>query len=589
MTDRASRSREDGFGRVADEAPWLDQPYGPRSLGATTDRELPASVQRQADEASTGLAPEAVHAAAEHGTSGDAGGLPYQDVIQRAFGRHDVGGVQAHVGGAAREGAAAMGAEAFASGEHVAFAAAPSLHTAAHEAAHVVQQRAGVHLKGGVGEAGDPLEQHADAVADRVVRGESVEALLDEQAPVWREAAPAGGPVQRKIRVATINGGEEFDSEVDYVQSTWGFTEEQKEVYRAWLKDDVDHSFETKQHLIKAIRAHKGSFGQMFLDLAKTWKLPPAWLEQILTEPEQTLGTFGVDTPSEVLTAINFGREEHEQLTLEELKSMKVVQLLDLMLRGGKITQSCGQTSGLIHSVLAPTSARNDARVGGDAEALHGAIVQTNQKSSSEGTHYYCHVEGGGHAFIVECFDGVATIYQSFISVSTLAKDLGRGKSYTIERFLQLLDNAVKPTGKDDEIPSEIGKARTELFLCGPSQFHPDDGFRTTIFKQEGGTQERLAEKTATTGEKWGKVLADPMSKHLKEETPVTEPEPGDSFDIQFGDARFDLYDEGYNAVSWSAIANGPCVVRYMGKFSLAATISKVDRDGRTCTITIDE
>ena len=70
-----------------------------------------------------------------------------------------------------------MGAQAFATGNHVAFAGTPDLHTAAHEAAHVVQQRGGVHLKGGVGEAGDTYEQHADAVADKVVRGESAEAL----------------------------------------------------------------------------------------------------------------------------------------------------------------------------------------------------------------------------------------------------------------------------------------------------------------------------------------------------------------------------------------------------------------------------
>jgi hypothetical protein len=43
----------------------------------------------------------------------------------------------------------------------------------------VIQQRGGVQLKGGVGQAGDAHEQHADAVADKVTRGESAEALLD--------------------------------------------------------------------------------------------------------------------------------------------------------------------------------------------------------------------------------------------------------------------------------------------------------------------------------------------------------------------------------------------------------------------------
>ena len=69
------------------------------------------------------------------------------------------------------------------------------MNTAAREAAHVVQQRSGVQLKGGVGEAGDAYERHADAVADRVVAGRSAEALLDGGA--------AGGPTQAIQRKET--------------------------------------------------------------------------------------------------------------------------------------------------------------------------------------------------------------------------------------------------------------------------------------------------------------------------------------------------------------------------------------------------
>ncbi len=164
------------------------------------DFSFPASaVQRRAaqGEATAGHADEAhVHAAAERGTSGAGGDLPYLDAIQQSFGRHDVSGVRAHSGPAAAEASAAMGAEAYATGSDVAFAGAPSLHTAAHEAAHVVQQRAGVHLKGGVGEEGDPYEQHADAVADAVVQGRSAEPLLDQFGGQRTGAGPA--PVARK-------------------------------------------------------------------------------------------------------------------------------------------------------------------------------------------------------------------------------------------------------------------------------------------------------------------------------------------------------------------------------------------------------
>lgn len=139
------------------------------------DSILHGPVQRRAD----GEAANAdVPALAAQGTSGTGEALPYLDRIQASFGAHDVSHVQAHTDAAASEAARGMGAHAFATGDHVAFAGAPDLHTAAHEAAHVVQQRAGVHLKGGVGEEGDRYEQHADAVADRVVRGDSAEELL---------------------------------------------------------------------------------------------------------------------------------------------------------------------------------------------------------------------------------------------------------------------------------------------------------------------------------------------------------------------------------------------------------------------------
>ncbi len=144
-------------------------------------------------------------AAAEKGLSGSAGALPHGEQIRKSFGPgHDISHVRAHTDGAAKEGAQAMGAEAFATGNQIAFAGAPDLHTAAHEAAHVVQQQAGVHLKGGVGQEGDDHERHADAVADAVVAGRSAAPLLD------RYGKPSGGgkKIQRKV---AMPGGKLLD------------------------------------------------------------------------------------------------------------------------------------------------------------------------------------------------------------------------------------------------------------------------------------------------------------------------------------------------------------------------------------------
>ena len=136
----------------------------------------------RADLAPTGAPPpssERVHETAAAGVAGPGGSLPHLSSIQAAFGVHDVTGVRAHTDGAARIATGALGAEAYAIGSNVAFGGTPSLHTAAHEAAHVVQQRGGIQLKGGVGVAGDAYEAHADRVADAVVAGESAQSRRD--------------------------------------------------------------------------------------------------------------------------------------------------------------------------------------------------------------------------------------------------------------------------------------------------------------------------------------------------------------------------------------------------------------------------
>src|SRR4051794_25419813 len=71
---------------------------------------------------------EAVQHAALQGVSGPGGALPHLDQIQSLFGRHDVTGVKAHVGGAATAAAQNMGAQAYATGDQVAFQSSPSLH-----------------------------------------------------------------------------------------------------------------------------------------------------------------------------------------------------------------------------------------------------------------------------------------------------------------------------------------------------------------------------------------------------------------------------------------------------------------------------
>lgn len=178
-----------------------------------------AAVQQKANSPS-GDTSQAVHAAAEQGIASSSTRLPFGDQIQRTFGHHDISSIQAHADEAAAASAGAMGAQAFATGNHVAFAGTPDLRTTAHEAAHVVQQRGGVQLKGGVGETGDSYERHADAVADRVVAGESAQDLLDQHAaPGGGGAVGSGAPVQH-FKDFSTPGSKDSKGSVHWANST---------------------------------------------------------------------------------------------------------------------------------------------------------------------------------------------------------------------------------------------------------------------------------------------------------------------------------------------------------------------------------
>ncbi len=129
-----------------------------------------APVQRR----SNAIAAEDVQAAAAEGIATPAQSLPHLERLQPAFQGHDLTTIRAHVGSDAARSATAMGAEAYATGEHIVFANTPDLETTAHEVAHVLQQRDGVQLRGGIGQVGDPYERQADAVAANVAQGRPV-------------------------------------------------------------------------------------------------------------------------------------------------------------------------------------------------------------------------------------------------------------------------------------------------------------------------------------------------------------------------------------------------------------------------------
>ena len=131
-------------------------------------------------EGSDDVSAVAIHEAARQGIRTRSTSLPHAAAIQQSFGRHDISGIQYHDGPTAAQSARAMNAAAYSTAGHVVSAGSISMHTAAHEAAHYIQQQSGVQLKDNVGAIGDKYERHADAVANAVLQRKSAESLLDQ-------------------------------------------------------------------------------------------------------------------------------------------------------------------------------------------------------------------------------------------------------------------------------------------------------------------------------------------------------------------------------------------------------------------------
>jgi hypothetical protein len=145
------------------------------------------------------LTSTAVGETAKTGTRGTGEPLPHRERLASSFGpEHDLSSIRAHVGGASATACRDLGAKAYASGSSVAFRSSPDLWLAAHETAHVLQQRGGQVAANESDHRGAPAERRADAIADRVVAGRSAADLLP--ADRTRTGAGDGAAVQRYTR-----------------------------------------------------------------------------------------------------------------------------------------------------------------------------------------------------------------------------------------------------------------------------------------------------------------------------------------------------------------------------------------------------
>ncbi len=187
------------FKAVDDQAPQAaDAPAEKVQTKAASSRWRAGGETFAEDESQKTNDPGEVRKTAAKGLRNSGTPLPYLDQVQKAFGDRDLTGVRAHIDSESSRAARAINASAYTVGDSVAFDGPPDLSTVAHEASHVIQQRSGVELAGGVGTAGDYFERNADAVAARVASGRSAADLLPQPGSENSKSATSAAPVQRE-------------------------------------------------------------------------------------------------------------------------------------------------------------------------------------------------------------------------------------------------------------------------------------------------------------------------------------------------------------------------------------------------------
>ena len=185
-TDGRTDTRS-GFGRIAPPRGLAERAAG-RQFGSGT------TIYRFVDPAAAEAPEVDPHQAAAQAFSGSGSEVPFRSEMEASFGT-SFADVRVHTGEAARTAAAQLGAEAFTTGNQIAFvSSSPDRELVAHELAHVVQARGG-STGTGMSRPSDALEREAEAVAAAVITGRPAFGHVEKYE--GRKVETPGAPIGR--------------------------------------------------------------------------------------------------------------------------------------------------------------------------------------------------------------------------------------------------------------------------------------------------------------------------------------------------------------------------------------------------------
>lgn len=386
-----------------------------------------------------------IQSAAALGTSGTASKLPHLAEIQQAFGAHDVSNVQAHLDTSASTGAKLMGASAFTKGNHVAFTGTPSLRTAAHEAAHVVQQRQGLQLESGVGQAGDRWERQADEVADRVAQGRSAADLLGS-ATASSGPTTSSPPVQRQV---SVMGKSLTYEDFERLLSFCGLQvqkDSEASVQQEFASSDSKHSFRSTTEAIKHFQQTLEPIEQLTLSNQSNSAHSPASSTASLNVEAILQDVDDIDQKEKELSLEETAEELREKLPEVETAT----RTADAAAIAGDVVK---------HGTHALTAGADTAlNVANDAKGIHSGITGATDDSLT--TEKRAEHAAGATASATSAVSNVAGVFHALPGVNLVAGSMSAGlngyQAYRAYQNRKVLQDARSGLKSSDSTTAEM-------------------------------------------------------------------------------------------------------------------------------------
>lgn len=259
-------------------------------------------------------------------------------------------------------------------------------------------------------------------------------------------------------------------------------------IVKEWNRN-LEHEVSENEQAFERLPFTK-SYSEIFSNCAKSESISSEWLEQYLNDADTTMLSFSIDPLTEWKSKI-------PDLESFDFENKTVKDFFDFLFEKKQMTQSCGITANFIHATLSPTT-EEKTPTNVALTDIGSKIYEANNASKLSYRHQYLHVEGGGHAFIIEIFDNKCCILQSFFGEYSLADDLLRNKSFEIGDFVNKIIAAYSPEINIYE------QSRFDLF--NSKEIDASNTLNIKSFSQEEGTRFRLEEQRAKNKEEWEKI-----------------------------------------------------------------------------------